>query len=170
MSERKNQWTWKAVRIILEIFYVNLRRWSCPCALLVKHCAMKAYGEWIYRSTFLLTSAPVGDEWSASRLGHFTPGERASGSHWIGGRVDCRASLDDTEKRKFLTLPGIELRTLGCPACSQSLYRLHYPSFLYILLNINTYIHTSGSRKSRLTAVGICYADQSAPSIHKSWH
>jgi hypothetical protein len=31
------------------------------------------------------------------------------------------AGLDDVEKRKFLTLLGLELRPLGCPACSQSL-------------------------------------------------
>jgi hypothetical protein len=39
--------------------------------------------------------------------------------------VDPRAGLDDVEKRKFLIVPG--LRTLGRPARSQSLYRLHYP-------------------------------------------
>jgi hypothetical protein len=38
------------------------------------------------------------------------PGERASGTHWIGGWVDRKAGLDDTEKGKFLTLPGLELR------------------------------------------------------------
>jgi hypothetical protein len=37
-----------------------------------------------------------------------------------------RAGLDDLEKRKFLTLPGLELRPLGRPARSQSLYRLRY--------------------------------------------
>jgi hypothetical protein len=31
------------------------------------------------------------------------------GTHWIGGWVDPRAGLDDVEKRKFLTLPGLEL-------------------------------------------------------------
>jgi hypothetical protein len=31
------------------------------------------------------------------------------------------------EKWKFLTLPGLELRPLGRPARSQSLYRLSYP-------------------------------------------
>jgi hypothetical protein len=31
------------------------------------------------------------------------------------------------EKRKFLTLPGLELRPLSRPARSQSLYRLRYP-------------------------------------------
>jgi hypothetical protein len=38
--------------------------------------------------------------------------------------VDPRASLDDVEKRKFLTLPGLELRPLGLPARNQSVYRL----------------------------------------------
>jgi hypothetical protein len=42
--------------------------------------------------------------------------------------VDPRAGLDDVENRKFLTLPGLELRPLGRPARSQSLYRLRYPS------------------------------------------
>jgi hypothetical protein len=54
------------------------------------------------------------------------PEERASGTLWIGGGVDPRAGLDDLEKRKFLTLPGLELRPLGRPARSQSLYRLRY--------------------------------------------
>jgi hypothetical protein len=41
--------------------------------------------------------------------------------------VDPRAGLNDLEKRKFLTLPGLELRHLIHPAHSQSLYRLRYP-------------------------------------------
>jgi hypothetical protein len=50
--------------------------------------------------------------------------------------VDHRASLDDVEKRKFLTLPGLEVRPLGRPARSQSLYRLRYPApnMLYVRL------------------------------------
>jgi hypothetical protein len=54
---------------------------------------MKAYGG-------VLTSALFGGEWSTSRRCRFTPGERAPGTHWIGGWVDPRASLDDLEKRK----------------------------------------------------------------------
>jgi hypothetical protein len=38
-----------------------------------------------------------------------------------------RTGLDVVEKRKFLTLPVLELRPLGRPARSQSLYRLRYP-------------------------------------------
>jgi hypothetical protein len=86
---------------------------------LTKHYAMK--------TCVFLTSALVGREWSASRPGRFTPGERAPGTHWIGGLVGPRASLDDVEKRNYLTLPGLELRALGHPARSQSLYRLRYP-------------------------------------------
>jgi hypothetical protein len=37
------------------------------------------------------------------------------------------AGVEAVEKRKFLTLPGLELRPLGRPARSQSLYRLSYP-------------------------------------------
>jgi hypothetical protein len=63
---------------------------------------MMTYGGvdvWIY---VFLTSAVVGGEWSASLPG------------WVGPR----AGLDDVEKRKFLTLPGLELGHLGRPGRS----------------------------------------------------
>jgi hypothetical protein len=74
---------------------------------------MKAYGGVDVYIHILLTSALDGGEWSVSRSGRFTPGEKAPATHWIGGWVDPRADLDDVEKRKFLTLPGLELRSLG---------------------------------------------------------
>jgi hypothetical protein len=40
--------------------------------------------------------------------------------------VDFIAGVDDLEKT-FLTPPGLELRPLGRPARSYSLYRLRYP-------------------------------------------
>jgi hypothetical protein len=80
----------------------------------------------MYRSTFFLTSALVGGKWSDSRPGRFNPGERAPGTHWIGGWVHIIASLDEIEKRKFLTLLGPELGPVGRPARSQPLYRLRY--------------------------------------------
>jgi hypothetical protein len=43
--------------------------------------------------------------------------------------VDPRAGLDDVERRKILTLPGLELRPLGRPTRSQSLYQLRYHGF-----------------------------------------
>jgi hypothetical protein len=70
----------------------------------------------MFASTFSLTLALAGGEWSASRPCRFTPCETAPGTHWIGGWVDTGASL-----------PGLELQPLGSPARSQSLYRLRYP-------------------------------------------
>jgi hypothetical protein len=65
-----------------------------------------------------LTSALVGSECLASRPGRYIPDERAPGTHWIGGWLDHKAGLDDVEKRKFLTLPGLELRPFDRPAYS----------------------------------------------------
>jgi hypothetical protein len=82
--------------------------------------------EWIHRSTNFFLSALV----------HAPPvishQERAPGALWIGSWVDSRATLDDMEKRKFLSLPGLELRCPCRPGRSQSLYRLRYPSSLHI--------------------------------------
>jgi hypothetical protein len=47
-----------------------------------------------------LTWILVGGEWSALRPGRFVPGERAPGTHWIGGWVGPRTGLDDVEKKK----------------------------------------------------------------------
>jgi hypothetical protein len=58
--------------------------------------------EWMYRSIFILTSTLILGEWSASRLGRFTPGDRAPDIRWTGGWVNFRARLDDLEKRKIL--------------------------------------------------------------------
>jgi hypothetical protein len=78
-------------------------------------------------TAWAITSALVGGEWSASRPRRFNPRERDPGSRRIGDWMGPRASLDDVEKRKFLTVPGFELRPLGRPARSQLLYRLRYP-------------------------------------------
>jgi hypothetical protein len=79
---------------------------------------MKTYGGVDVQIHIFLTSALVGGEWSNSRPGRYIPGERAPGTHWIGGWLDFKASLDDLEKRKFLTLTGLELWTLGRPGRS----------------------------------------------------
>jgi hypothetical protein len=90
---------------------------------------MKAYGGVDLQIHIFLTSALAGDEWSASRPGRFTPrgkGPRYQLDRWMGGPQN---SEDDVEKRKFLTLPGLELRPLNCPARNQSLYRLRYSGY-----------------------------------------
>jgi hypothetical protein len=87
---------------------------------------MEAYGGVDVYIHVFLTSALIGGEGSASRPGCFTPGERASITHWIWGWVGPRTGQDVTDKRKFLILPELELRPLSRPACSQSLYWLCY--------------------------------------------
>jgi hypothetical protein len=87
---------------------------------------MKAYGEVDVQTHIFLPSALVAGECSASRPTRYTARERAPNTYWIGGWVDPRAGPDDMEKRKFLPPPGLELRPLGRPARSQSLYRLRY--------------------------------------------
>jgi hypothetical protein len=77
---------------------------------------------------FLISVLAEG-EWSASRSCLFTSGRKSPLTHWIGSCVSPRARLDDAEKRKFLTLTGLELRPLGHSTRSQSLYRLRYPGF-----------------------------------------
>jgi hypothetical protein len=72
------------------------------------HYAMKAYGGVDVKIHIFFTSALAGSEWSASRPGRFTPGERAPCTHWIKGWVNPRTGLDNVEKKKFLTLPGLQ--------------------------------------------------------------
>jgi hypothetical protein len=52
-------------------------------ASLVKQYAMKTYEDGGITPPFL-TSTLDGGEWSASRLGPFTPGEQAPNNHWTG--------------------------------------------------------------------------------------
>jgi hypothetical protein len=55
--------------------------------------------------------------------------------------MDLRAGVDDVEKRKFFTLPELELWPFGRPARNQSLYRLRYPcSFLRPILILSSHL------------------------------
>jgi hypothetical protein len=68
------------------------------------------------------------------------PLEKSPSTHWIGGRMDLRAVLDNMEKWQYFTLPGLELRLLGLPTRTQSytdcttvslpVYRLHWSKIL----------------------------------------
>jgi hypothetical protein len=59
---------------------------------------MKACGEVDVGTHVFLTSALAGGEWSASRPGCFTTGERAPSTHRLGSWVEPRAGLDYIEK------------------------------------------------------------------------
>jgi hypothetical protein len=67
-------------------------------------CHEVVLGEWRYSSAHSLTSTLDGGEWSASRPSRFTSGERAPGTHLMGGWVCPRAVLGAVAKRKIPSL------------------------------------------------------------------
>jgi hypothetical protein len=78
-------------------------------------------------------SALDGGEWSASRPGHFIPGERAPRTHWIGGWVGLRADLGRCgEEKHRLSCRG---SNPGRPTCNLSVYRLRYPGSNKIIIS-----------------------------------
>jgi hypothetical protein len=76
------------------------------------------------------------------------PGKKQPGTYSIGDFVDPRAGLNDLEKLKFLTLPGLQLQPLGRPACRQSLYQILYrgTSSLHIVTGKSRSIHFPAHR------------------------
>jgi hypothetical protein len=85
---------------------------------------MKTWGEVDVQIQVFLTLTLVGGELSASSPGCFTRGETGSCTHWTGNWLGPSAGVDDVQKRKILTLPGLELRPVCLPARSQSLSHL----------------------------------------------
>jgi hypothetical protein len=73
------------------------------------HHAMKTWGSG-GMVPYFFTSALDGAEWSASRPGRFTPGERRPDTDRIRDWVVPRVGLDTVEERRILTLTGIEPR------------------------------------------------------------
>jgi hypothetical protein len=81
---------------VTSLFIVNVKLSMC----FIKHHTMKMYrGVEVQLHTFL-TSALDGAEWSITCLGCFIPRKRAASTHWIGGWVGSRASLDAVAKKK----------------------------------------------------------------------
>jgi hypothetical protein len=106
---------------------------SCPCRWLIKRCAMMTYGagEEVYSSAILDLCTKW--EWSASRPGNLTPS-----THWIGGWVSPRAGLDAVEKRRLLSLPGLQplarRYTDRCISTPTSLNKLQINKYINTLL------------------------------------
>jgi hypothetical protein len=77
------------------------------------------------RKLSFLTSTPSGDEWSASRPGRFTVGDRDHGTHWLGSWMGSRADLDEMVMKLTNPCPCWESKA-GRPACRPSQYlQLH---------------------------------------------
>jgi hypothetical protein len=97
---------------------------NAPLSLcLIKHYAMKIYGERGGISQPFLTSALHVSERLGSRQDRFAPEELTPSTHWKGGWVDHRTRLDAMEKK--IPWPCRELNPAHL-ARSSSLYRLSY--------------------------------------------
>jgi hypothetical protein len=99
-------------------------------------CLTKCYAMKVYGEVEVVSFKPL----------PFYPRETVPGTIWIGGWVGPKAGFDQVEKRKFLTLPGLELQTLSHPACSLSLYRLesnwiYVTYFMHILCMSTWYVN-----------------------------
>jgi hypothetical protein len=68
------------------------------------HYTLKKYGGVEEQLNTSLTLALDGGEWPDSCSRRFTPGERATGTHWIGGWVGSRAGLDLVQKKRKKSL------------------------------------------------------------------
>jgi hypothetical protein len=75
-----------------------------------KHYTMKTYWWLEVQRHAFLTSVLQGGEWSASRPGRFTAGERALGIHWIGGWVGHGSGLDVVEKPGSLVHKSTDIK------------------------------------------------------------
>jgi len=75
---------------------------------------MNVYGGVEVQRHLFLTSRLDCGEWSASLHGRLTPGESDLRSHWIGGWVGPRLSLDPYEDRNIPSWATFPL----CPAPS----------------------------------------------------
>jgi hypothetical protein len=83
---------------------------------------MKTYGVVDVYIHVFLTSALVGDDRLHAPVA-LNPGkEPPPRALWVGDWVGPRTGKDDMEKRKFLTIPRLELRLLCRPTRKQSLY------------------------------------------------
>jgi hypothetical protein len=72
---------------------------------------MKAYEGVDAKIRVFLTSALIGVEREASSPGLFVLGERTSSTHWTGGQMGPRTSLNDVERTILLPM-GLELLNL----------------------------------------------------------
>jgi hypothetical protein len=73
---------------------------------------------------------------------------RSLGTNWIGGWVGPRAGLDNVETRMFLNVPGLELRSLGRPVRSQSLYRYAIPAGCLFILCLCYHVSVAALRRA----------------------
>jgi hypothetical protein len=98
----------------------------------------------MYRSTFSWPRHWLKVSGQLHTLSALSLRERFPGTHWLGCWVGPITGLDDVEKRKCLPPLRLELRSLGRPARSRSLYRLCYPGCM-LLRNVGLAVTTQNA-------------------------
>jgi hypothetical protein len=94
---------------------------------LIKHHAMKTESIMDVQTGMFLTSAGVEYDYSVSLPANSSPDKETP--YPLDRRLgEPQSSLDDVEKKEFLTIPRLELRTPCSPICWQFLHRLCYRS------------------------------------------
>jgi hypothetical protein len=88
-QREKTRIVWQSHSISIKYFSINKKLFLC-----LTNKALRHEGVW-WSGCIGPRFLHLGTEWSASRPGRFTPGERAPCTHWIGGWVDPRACLDN---------------------------------------------------------------------------
>jgi hypothetical protein len=91
-------------------------------------------------ATPFLTSALNGGEWSVSHYDHFTPAERAFGTHCKGGWVGPRYGLDAVKQRK-ISCPWRESKP--GPAARSPIEQIIYAYGLTNISDIPSYMQHS---------------------------
>jgi hypothetical protein len=118
----------RVIVIVTRLRYMPLN--SCSTTRHEGACVERGYSSYSFS-----TSALDGVSGQRHARPGFTSGERNPGTHWTGGWVGLRASLDTEARGKIVSpLPGIEPRSPGCPARIQTLYWLSYPGSRYMPL------------------------------------
>jgi hypothetical protein len=101
----------------------------------------------------------------------FSPGERTPGTHCTGAWVVPRTGLDTEVRGTVLSpLPGIEPRSPGHRACSQTLYWLDYPVHNFLLLvtyfSVNISVTSLIGGNKRLIVFGIIIMWSQVSSVY----
>jgi hypothetical protein len=90
----------------LIVSFIHAVKLKLSLYLTTYHAVEAYWGVEVQLHSFL-TSALDGGEWSDSRTGRSTTGERTPGIHWIVGWVGLRGGLDAVVTKKSHNLPGI---------------------------------------------------------------
>jgi hypothetical protein len=114
---------------------------------------MKMYGGAEIQLHAFLTSALDGSEWSASRIGRFTPGKEAPGTQWLGGWVGPRAGLDAVTKRRnpYPRRPRLRVSLkMEAARSSEMLVSYHITTQCYDTADLDLNLHRREELNSRV--------------------